>query len=255
VITENKNNYFLSCLLIIFFLTGCATQKTKNLKEGSSNINAEAIYQEAANHYQSKNYKIAKQKFESVKSIYPYSSLAESSIEKLIKINEEDGKYDEAILNIEELLTNYGANIDIEEFRYKHSIVYYLKLQKQLRDQSLMDKTSVIMSAFLEDFPNSKHIDEIKEKLSIVNGRLVYREMEIGYFYEIQRNFLASLKRYLIAYHFSKNNSYRDEILYRISYCYWMIGLKEEGQKYYDELELEFPKSELLKLARKIYQL
>lgn len=254
MIAKRKNNYLLLWLIFIFSLSGCASQKMRNLKIEEQNINADVIYQEAVNCYQNKNYKIAKQKFESIKSIYPYSSLAESSIEKLIKINEEDGKYDEAILNIEELLTNYQTNIDIEEFRYKHTALHYLKLQKQLRDQSLMDKTSVIMSAFLEDFPSSKHIDEIKEKLSIVNGRLVYREMEIGYFYEVQRNFLASLKRYLIAYHFSKNNSYRDEILYRIVYCYWMIGLKSEGQKYYDELIVEFPKSELSKLVKKIYQ-
>ena len=187
-----------------------------------------------------KSYKQAILNFESVKSIYPYSSFAENSLLRLIEIYEIKKKYDDAIIAIEELITIYGLNQNIEELRYKHAILNYKNLQKQLRDQKFIMKTAEIFEAFAEEYPHSKYINDIKEKISIINGRLVYREMEIGYFYEIQRNYISSLKRYLIAYHFSKNNKYRAEILYRIYYCYWMIDLKSEGEKYLKELEANF---------------
>ena len=241
MLTNNKS--FFTTLILCILLSGCSTLTNKSSKEENTSIKPQDIYQKGNEYYSAKNYKKSIETFESVKSIYPYSLLAKESLEKLIEIDEIRDKYDDAILNTEELMSYYGEDVDLEKFRYKHAALHYTKLQKQLRDQSLIRKTGEILSEFINDFPNSQHIKEIKSKLSVVNGRLVYREMEIGYFYEIQRNFLTALKRYLIAYHFSKNNHYRDEILYRIYYCYSMVGLKNEGIKYFNELKHEFPSS------------
>ena len=227
-------------ILLLFFLVSCDKKHLPRINTTNISTTAQEIYQTGVENLKNKSYKQAILNFESVKSIYPYSSFAENSLLRLIEIYEIKKKYDDAIIAIEELITIYGLNQNIEELRYKHAILNYKNLQKQLRDQKFIMKTAEIFEAFAEEYPHSKYINDIKEKISIINGRLVYREMEIGYFYEIQRNYISSLKRYLIAYHFSKNNKYRAEILYRIYYCYWMIDLKSEGEKYLKELEANF---------------
>jgi outer membrane protein assembly factor BamD len=242
-------------ILLLFFLVSCDKKHLPRINATNISIKAQEIYQTGVENFQNKQYKNAILNFESVKSIYPYSLFAENSILKLIEIYEIKKKYDDAIIAIEELITIYRLNQNIEELRYKHAILNYKNLQKQLRDQKFIVKTANIFEVFSEEYPHSKHIDEIKEKISIINGRLVYREMEIGYFYEIQRNFIASLKRYLIAYSFSKNNKYRAEILYRIYYCYWMVGLEDEGKKYFQELEVNFKETRWYENAKMIEQI
>jgi outer membrane protein assembly factor BamD len=249
-----RNNKIFLIPILLLVISGCASDNFKKTSKNLSNVSIDSnnLYNEGLKNLENKNYKKAIENFESVKSIYPYSTIAKKSIEKLIEADVRKKQYDDAILNLEELMSIYRENIKYEDLRYQHATLYYIKLQKQLRDQKLISKTADVFSEFIQDFPNSKHSSEMREKLSVLNGRLIYREMEIGYFYEIQRNFLASLKRYLIAYHFSKNNNYRDEILYRIYYCYWIIGLNEEGIKYLNELNKEFPNSRWTGEAKKI---
>ncbi len=239
-------------VLFLLFLVGCDKKHLARIKSTDIPTTANDIHQSGIRNLERKHYKQAIINFESVKSIYPYSSIAEDSLIKLVDIHEIKKEYDDAITAIEELISVYGINQNVEELRYRHAILNYKNLQKQLRDQKLIIKTAQILEVFEEEFPNSQHMEDIKEKITIINGRLVYRELEIGYFYEIQRNYIASLKRYLIANHFSKNNKYRAEILYRIYYCYWMMGLDSEGMKYRNELEEKFKDTKWYKSAQMI---
>jgi outer membrane protein assembly factor BamD (BamD/ComL family) len=89
-------------------------------------------------------------------------------------------------------------------------------------------------------------------KLDTANGKLIFREIEIGNFYEKKWNFIAALKRYLNANEVSKKNIYTSEILYRIFYCYVNLGLHSDANIYYQILQNEYRGSDFANLAKEL---
>lgn len=146
---------------------------------------------------------------------------------------------------MEDLINEYPGYLYNEELNYDYVMTFYKSVEKQLRDNELIIKVRGMLLKFLMSFPNSKYYADIEKEIVKINDMLIYREIEVGYFYEVQRNFVAALKRYLIAYQYESsgiinNSMYSAELLYRIYYCYYMIGLKHEGQKYLDLLNDRF---------------
>lgn len=239
----------LLSLLTIIFLIGCSGNSMKKDENYIKKTELE-LYNSGLKKYKNKKYSGAIQDFNSVKSIYPYSDLAKKSIFHLIDIYEKEKKYSDLLLLLDELMSEYIEYSDDEEIHYKYVNTFYKNIQRQLRDQELVVKSSLLLAEFLENFPDTKYRQDVDNKISLINSRLIYKEMEVGYFYELQRNYVAALKRYLIANKYKIINNYEPELLYRIYYCYFMIGLNDEGQKYFAELESKFRGDNWYNLAK-----
>ena len=240
-------------LFFIFLFVGCNANTSK--KENNYIEKSESeLYRIGLEQYNRKNYKHAIKEFTSLRSIYSHSEFAEKSILYLIDIYIKEKKYNDALILMEELISEYPGYTYNEELNYDYAMTFYKSVEKQLRDNDLIMRVRNILRGFLQNFPNSKYRTEIEKEIININSRLVYREMEVGYFYEIQRNYTSALKRYLIAYKYDienyKNSIYTAELLYRIYYCYFMIGLKIEGGKYYNKLRVEFPNTSWNSLAK-----
>jgi outer membrane protein assembly factor BamD (BamD/ComL family) len=173
----------------------------------------------------------------------------------LIDINIKEKKYSDALILMEDLINEYPGYLYNEELNYDYVMTFYKSVEKQLRDNELIIKVRGQLLKFLMSFPDSKYCSDIEKEVVKINDMLIYREIEVGYFYEVQRNFVSALKRYLIAYQYESssivsNSIYSAELLYRIYYCYYMIGLKSEGQKYLDFLNNRFKNTNWNSLAR-----
>jgi outer membrane protein assembly factor BamD len=235
-------------LLFVFLFIGC---NANIQKKNHSNIKKSEIelYNIAIEQYSKKNYNEAIKNFNSVKSLYSHSELGEKSILYLISIYIKEKKYTDALILIDELMNNYPGYSENEELNYDYVMTFYKSVEKQLRDKELILKVRNLLTQFLNKFPYSHYSQKIQEEINNINNKLIYREMEIGYFYEIQRNYVAALKRYLIAYDYEFNNNYESELLYRIYYCYSMIGLKDENKKYFELLSKNFKNTNWYQLA------
>ena len=240
-------------LFFIFLFVGCNANLSKKEKNYIEKPESE-FYRIGIEQYNRKNYKNSIKEFSSLRSIYSHSEFAEKSILYLIDIYIKEKKYNDALILMEELISEYPGYEYNAELNYDYAMTFYKSVEKQLRDNDLIMKVKNILRVFLTNFPNSKYRIEIEKEIININCRLVYREMEVGYFYEIQRNYTSALKRYLIAYQYDienyKNSIYAPELLYRIYYCYFMIGLKSEGEKYYNKLNNEFRNTSWVSLAK-----
>lgn len=250
-----KIKHLILLSIILLSLNNCAHKKNKNIPSQPVQYNQNSqqnLYNKAMYYYNKGNYKQAASNFEFIKSTYPYTDLAKKSLEKLFFIYNKQKKYEQAVLIGEELITMFPYCENMEELRYYHAIAHYYQTNKQIRDQNSILQSIDVLESFLEDYPNSKYRSKIEKKLAIINGQLVYHELEIGNFYEKKRNFIAALKRYLAAMELSENNIYTPEILYRIYLCYYNLGLDNEAEIYYQKLAINYSDNMWFQYAQKL---
>ncbi len=245
-----KNKFII--ILLFVFLVGCDSIRNTNRTSLDYKKSESELYNQGYQKFKKKRYKEAVVDFEAVKSLYPYSNLAQKSILHLIDIYDHEKKYDDALILLDELMEEYDKYSHDEEIHYRYAIIFYKNIQNQLRNQDLIIKSGKIFTAFLQNFPRSVHYGEVEEKLSIINGRMIYKEMEVGYFYEKNRNFVSALKRYMNAYQYGGNNKYFAELLYRIYYCYSMIKMDGEGEFYFQKLKKDFSETKWYSFALKL---
>jgi outer membrane protein assembly factor BamD len=230
----------------------------KKVKQSSieflNDVNQESMIKQASFFLASGKPSSAIEILESIRAIYPFTDASEWAMMNLLKIYNSEKKFLELILVADQFLDQIDANHkDAEYISFLYANAHFQKMGDKARNIEEIRDASEILEWFLEEFGNnSKYGKDIGKKLEITNGRLIFRELEIGYFYEKKGNFIAALKRYLDAYKFKGKNQYESEILYRIYYCYLNIGLQSDAMIFYEKL-MQYPKNDkFVKLAMNI---
>jgi outer membrane protein assembly factor BamD len=95
-----------------------------------------------------------------------------------------DGKYEDAILELEDYITYYPSAPNIE-LAYLYLINAYLKISPDpWRDQSYTQKAIEVAEKFLQMFPNSKYRAQIEELIYQAKRKLAKHHYLIAKFYE-----------------------------------------------------------------------
>lgn len=260
ILSEYKKIFLFICILC---LTSCNAHLNKNNKIYKSNylndLSEENLISKANFYLKNKKLNNATEILESIRSIYKFSDSSEWAMLKLIDIYYKNKKYDELIFVSEQFIeeANY-QNPNLEYIAFLYADIHFKKAQNEFKNINDSIDASTALRWFLENFPNAdkKYLKIISDELKIINSSIIFNELEIGYFYEKRGNFLAALKRYLNLYNneLSREGLYFEEILYRISYCYFHIGLIDEGDFFYDELTKSYPNTKFAKLAYELRQ-
>lgn len=261
-IYKHKKKPFLKQILFIgliaFGLNGCSLNLPKKHKPSAiqliQEINLQTLKKNAQYALNNKKATQAIEFLESIRTIYPYTDEAEWAIINLVQIYHQQNKNIELIMAANQFLLQNPSHPQKQKIAFYYAQAYFNKMGKKSRDQASIIEAVEVLEWFLEEFEHHDCIycPQIKKKLAIANGRLVFRELEIGNFYEKKRNFIAALKRYLHANEISSNNIYTSEILYRIYYCYTNIGLYKDAEIYYQKLHNEHQQSSWFKLAHNL---
>ena len=95
-----------------------------------------------------------------------------------------DGKYEDAILELEDYIDYYPTAPNIEE-AYLYLINAYLKISPDpWRDQTYTLKALKTAQEFLQRFPNSKYVPQIEELIDEAKRKLAKHHYLIAKFYE-----------------------------------------------------------------------
>lgn len=95
-----------------------------------------------------------------------------------------DGKYEDAILELEDYIDYYPTAPNIEE-AYLYLINAYLKISPDpWRDQTYTEKALKLAQEFLQRFPHSKYLPQIEELVDEAKRKLAKHHYLIAKFYE-----------------------------------------------------------------------
>jgi len=95
-----------------------------------------------------------------------------------------EGKYEDAILELEDYIDSYPTAPNIEE-AYFYLINAYLKISPDpWRDQTYTEKALQLAQEFVQRFPNSRYLPQVEELIDEAKRKLIKHYYLIAKFYE-----------------------------------------------------------------------
>lgn len=224
------------CLILLFSLF---TQSYGD--DGTYVEKTEAeLYDEAVELFDQKKYKQAIRAFQAIEDLYPLSYWAMKA--KLLSgaSSYNLGDYGSAASSIDDYIYIYSNGEDLPYAHYLRVLSYYMQINKVQLGQQTAYKALELATEYINLFPDSEYIDEIKEKGKLITEHISEKEYAIGKFYLKRGEYLAAIKRFqnIVSY---ENSSCSPKSINYLVKAYLALGLDLEA-KQYESILSEDPK-------------
>ncbi len=168
--------------------------------------------------------------------------LGENSLESLVLgINE-----------FREFLSFYPTHKRADYAQYKLGLAHFQQMLGPQRDQTQTKEAIAGFEVFLERYPQSSLIDEVRKKYREARDRLSQSEYEVGVFYWRTRWYPGAVDRFRELLKEDPEFSNRDGVYFHLADSLMRMNLAAEAVPYLDRLLKEFQKSEYLERAQKL---
>ncbi len=161
-----------------------------------------------------------------------------------------EGKYEDAILELEDYISSYPTAPNLEQ-AYVYLIRSYLKISPDpWRDQTYTEKALKLFSEFERKFPNSQYLPQLEELREEALSKLAKHHLLVAEFYEDYGYYYPAALRYeYLIYNFSDYIDKR-ELLFRYIRSLLLVPSyaakkREEFLKKAAELEEEIKEGEI----------
>ena len=183
-------------------LGACAPEAKTPTSTEEYNRHAEQAYREALREFLDKNWEEAARQMEEVRRNYGYTKYANLAHLRLADIAFRQERYAEAIAEYKSYVHDHPNDADVPYARYRAIRAQFLSssnnfFQPPLEERDLANVRDAYASirAFLADYPNYKHQDELKYMYESTSGMLARHELYVARFYLQQDRFAAAMRR------------------------------------------------------------
>lgn len=222
---------------VFFLLISCATKPPqKAAKPGD-------LYVDGVNLLKNKKYDDAIKKFVEIRENYPFDPI---SFVATVKLGDAYFGKREYILAAGVYDDFFNAHPDDENIPYVVTRLgeCYERLSLSFdRDQDYTLKAIERYRYVINRFPASSYRKIADERLKRLEQKLADRELYIGEFYYKTYQYNASIRRleyFLKRYPKAMGT---EKALYYLSQSYWHLGNIEKGERYFEVLRIDYPKS------------
>ena len=228
-------------LLTAVMVTGCAGKKKRDNRYIQGSI--EYLYNLGYDLLGSKRYKDSIKVFDEVERQYPYSVWARRAQLMSAYASYLANDYAESILTAQRFLSLHPGNRSAPYAYYLIAVSYYEQITDVGRDQQSTQEALDALNDVIRRFPNSDYAKDAKLKLDLTRDHLAGKEMEVGRFYQSQRNYVAALGRFKNVIDHYDTTSHVPEALHRLTEVYLAMGLVGEAVRAAATLGYNFPDS------------
>lgn len=196
----------------------------------------------------------AAKKFEDLDRDHPYAPEARRAIVMAAYSYWRAGKTQEAIATARRYTTMHPGT---KEAALAHHIIissYFDEMVGPNRDQSNTRKALAELKTLKARYPDSPYSKDADNRIRIAEDSLAASEMEVGRYYEKQKNFLAAINRFKTVVTEYQTTAHVEEALMRLTECYMALGIKQEAQTAAAVLGHNFPDSRWYKDAYALLQ-
>ncbi|HXE80642.1 MAG TPA: outer membrane protein assembly factor BamD [Vicinamibacterales bacterium] len=134
--------------------------------------------------------------------------------------------------------------------QYKLGYVHYVRMRSPARDQTETKAAIAQWEIFVERYPNSPLMPEVRAKLREARDRLSESEYQVGLFYYRQKWYPAAIDRFKDLLKADPLFTRRDAVYYHLGESLVKMNAPAEALPYFDRLIREFEASEYLEKAR-----
>ena len=237
---------YFSFIVIFLLSISCSKNIEKQSVINEKNIDAQMIeaYEEGLSSLKSGDVLFAAKKFNEAEILYPQSIWAPRSALMAAYSYYLQDYHGDAVAELERFLKVYPKHENLDYAYFLLATSHYEKIVNEKKDlRSILDAKKNYLIV-LKNFPNTDYAVDAKFKLDLINDTLASKEMYIGRYYFQQRKWVPAINRFRSVVDNYGTTIYVEEALHRLVEIYYILGLKNESQKYANLLGYNFQSSE-----------
>jgi len=209
----NRSAVLALAVAWIVLAAGCATVDYRTLS-------APEIFDVGQKYYDGSKWDRAKEAFEKLKELYPFSVKVTPAELRIAEILYRKHQYAEAITTLDEFITRHPTNDEVPRAVFYLGMANYNQMLTIDRDQNLTKEAERHFQRLVTQYPSSAFAEQGKPKLADVRLRLAKRERYVGRFYWKQGEYYAALGRFLGLGADYADTPLADEGLYYAARCH-----------------------------------
>lgn len=245
----------LSVLLIVIFLTGCAS--SGGIDDETYGFTVAELYQEAKKLLNSGDYDSAIQYYEKLESRFPYGTYAERARLEIAYAYYKSDSTETAIISADRFIKLHPNHENVDYAYYLRGLASFdgtKGLLDRLFDQEPSERDSKSIrrafnyfSELVQRFPKSRYIADTIKRMKMLRENLASYEIHVANYYQRQKAYLAAANRakYIIK-NYQGSSAIPDALAIMIN-AYRKLGLHELANDAYRVLQLNHPEHQLTK--------
>lgn len=204
--------------------------------------------------YASRNFDDAIAQWKKVKESYASLELTTLAELKIADAHFENEAYIEAAAAYEDFRKLHPANDKAPYALYRQGLSYFKQIIGIDTDQTPVKSAVASFQSFLNQYPKSPFVAEVREKLEDSRQKQVEHEIYVGKFYLKTEKYPAAIKRLGEALAKYPKSPVHDETLFCLGKAYMLSGDKVRGRDTFKRMMTEFPASRFLDEAKKVME-
>ena len=157
-----------------------------------------------------------------------------------------------AINEFKEFLSYYPTHARADYAQYKVGLAHAKQMRGPQRDQTETRETIRELQAFVDRYPNSSLMPEVRAKLREARDRLSESDYLVGFFYYRQRWYPGAIDRFKELLKSDPQYTGRDAVYFHLAESLVKAQLQAEALPYLEKLVGEFETSEYLVEAQRL---
>ena len=236
---------------IIFVLGGCSyVSMPWSSDEVQSDPTAEALFNEGMEYLKNKKYVRAIDRFERVKTEFPFAPQVIPAELKIAEAYYLDKEYPQAAAAFKEFQALHPTNENIPFVVYHLGLVHFEQFTSIDRDQKMTEIAKGHFETVLRNYPNSPYAGKAREKLAQCLEYLAEHEFDIASFYLRQQKYPAARDRFEEILRRYPHIPTAVKSLYQLGESYRLDKNNVKAALAYEALIQHYPESPLAEKAR-----
>lgn len=192
--------------------------------------------------------------FLEVERLYPYSPESEQALSAAAQAYHDAEALVESRAVANRYLQFFPGGRDAAMVQYLLALSYYDGIVDISRDQSRTFEALKALQIVMERYPQSEYAALSEPKFQIALDQLAGKEMEIGRYYLSKGHFASAINRFRAVIDEYPTNPQQAEAYHRIIEANMSLGLVEEANRVYRELQNFAPDSEWVARSQSLIQ-
>ena len=235
----------ISLLIIIFLFASCSKEVKREIviKEKSLDLQVIEVYNEGLKALEEGDVLFAAKKFNEAEILYPLSDWAPNSALMAAYAYYTQDYYADVTAEIERFIRVYPKHKNLDYAYYLLAITYYEQIVDEKKDlQSILNAKNTF-EIIINKFPNTEYALDAKFKMNLIDDILASKEMYIGRYYFDRKKWIPAINRFKTVIDDYETTIYVEEALHRLVEINYIIGLKNEAEKYANLLGYNYQSS------------
>ena len=250
----NINN-FIKIVLIFLFSFSCSKQEIKKsvINEKSLDLQVLEAYKEGKESLEQGDVLFAAKKFNEAEILYPQSEWAPKSALMAAYSYYIQDYYGDAIAELLRFKKVYPKSKNLDYANYLLAICYYEQIVDEKKDLKSIENAKDIFNYIIENYPESEYALDAEFKIDLIEDLLASKEMYVGRYYLEKKKWIPAINRFRTVVDYYHSTIYVEEALHRLVEVYYILGLKEESQKYAQVLGYNYNSSMWYEKSYKVF--